>query len=371
MPSDGAGPSAPVPRALPGGDPGRADEGHPRGRAAWLRSQGLGVACGLATVVLLAVGSVVIPATRGGASRDLAFDEIGPFFAAPHLAHLWFYLLVPVLGLYALSTLLATWHAVGRTWRTGQRAPAAYAAAVVHLGFLVALAAHLVGGLFSHDIGRVVVGPAPTPLPDGRTARTVALAVDRLPSGMPRTVRAELELVPPGGGAPERAVVGYNQPLSRGLGADLYLLEEVGQIPGAARFTSGDLECTAPLGGACRLGRVRVWLVDLERPRPDMPLVLAQVAAAPASAGTAPGGGRPRGAAVEPLRLWPGSATRLGDGTPLRLAAIEPRPAVALRGRHAAGTPFALVAAILFALGLALMGRRLVAGRGERGAGVD
>jgi len=77
-------------------------------RSEWLYSQGLWIVCGQATVLILALGSVVLAATRDGASRAIAMDDLNGFFAAPAAAHLWFYLLVPVLGLYALNIFLAT-----------------------------------------------------------------------------------------------------------------------------------------------------------------------------------------------------------------------------------------------------------------------
>ena len=360
---DGPGPASASPRS-PLGGPGEAGPASPRGdRLSWLRAQGLGVCCGLATVVLLAAGSIVIPLTRDGASQDLAFDEIRPFFTSPSATHLWFYLLIPVLGLFALNAVLATWHHVLRKWRAGQRGPSAYAPAVIHLSFLAALLAHLVGGLFNHETGRVVVGPTPAPLGDGRLARTVSVDVDRLPGGMPKTVRAVLEVTPAGGGAPTRHVVGYNQPLSRNLGTDLHLLQDLGRVEGAARLQSGDLECEATVGESCQLGRVRVWLRALEHPAPGTDMVLARLAVERAGADADVGarGAPPEGAAVTEHRLMPGGAILLADQTPLRLASIEPRPAVALRGRHAAGNPWALAAAVLLGLGVLLMGRRFFA----------
>ena len=199
-------------------------------RLAWLRSQGLGVACGLSTVALLAVGSFVLAFTREGASAGIAADDARAFFERPSLVHAWFYLLAPLLGLYALNTLLATWHAVSRKWRAGVRAPSAYAAAVVHLAFLLALLAHGLGGFLGKERGEVVVSRGWTALPGGGEIRLASLEVDPLPGGIPREVRAAVETR---GGGPGRgaAVVGFNRPLSSGLGNDLWLLGEMGRVP--------------------------------------------------------------------------------------------------------------------------------------------
>ena len=56
-------------------------------RLGWLRSQGLGLVCGFATVALLAIGSVVLTATRDGASAAIQMDELRGFFDPPHAAH--------------------------------------------------------------------------------------------------------------------------------------------------------------------------------------------------------------------------------------------------------------------------------------------
>jgi hypothetical protein len=90
---------------------------------AWLFSQGLGVLCGQATVLLLAIGSVVLTATREGASASIEMDDVRAFFDPPSVVHLWFYLLVTVLAVYALNTTLATCQNMARKWRAGVRAP--------------------------------------------------------------------------------------------------------------------------------------------------------------------------------------------------------------------------------------------------------
>ena len=147
-----------------GGAPARAP-------FAWLRSQGLGVICGLATVVLLAIGSFVVSFTRDGASADVRMDDLRAFFAEPSPLHIWLYLLIPILGLYAANTLFATWHNVVTRWRAGQRSPFRYGAAVIHVAFLVTMLAHLVGGLWSEERAPVLVGADWTAIDDGRRLR--------------------------------------------------------------------------------------------------------------------------------------------------------------------------------------------------------
>jgi hypothetical protein len=318
----------------------------PSGSAArweWLRSQGLGVVCGLATVVLLAVGSVVLAATRDGASAGIHMDDLRGFLAPPRAIHLWFYLLVPVSALYALNTVLATWETVTRKWRAGARAPAAYAASIVHAGFLLALIAHAAGGFLGRDGGGVIVASGWREVPGFGEARLLSLDVESLPGGMPRSARARLEVRDGSGGVREE-IVGYNAPLSAGAGARLALLADLGQTY-VARLASAGEACALAEGQACRVGGAEIELLRL-------------------AAG--PGGGfaavvRSRGASGpgEVRLLARHGELALPGGATLRLDGIAREPAILLRAREAPGNPWALAAGILMAAGVALMWRKL------------
>ena len=318
-------------------------------RLAWLRSQGLGLVCGFATVALLAVGSVVLTVTRDGASQGIHMDDLRGFFDPPRLEHLWLYLLFPVAALYAVSTVLATWDSVTRKWRAGVRAPGAYGAAVVHVGFLLALAAHAVGGFLGSDGAGVLVGPGWQELPGFGEARLLSLDVDTLPDGMPRDARARLELRDGAGRVVERAV-GYNAPLSEGGGASLALLADFGRT-WMARISSGTEACALAEGQSCRLGGAPVRLVRL------VPAQGRGVAALIAARG--PSGGE------ETRVLSMGGELPLASGRVVELAAVTPETVVALRTRRTPGHPWALAAAVVMAAGVALLWRKLLPrGRG-------
>lgn len=322
----------------------------------WLRSQGLGLACGFATVLLLAVGSFVIAATRDGASAAIGMDDLRGFFAPPRFEHLWLYLLFPVAGLYALNTALATWDTVSRRWRAGVRAPSAYAASTVHVGFLLALVAHAAAGFLGEERGDVVVASAWQDVPGFGEARLLSLDVDALPDGMPRTVRARLELRAPDGRV-TGAEVGYNAPLSRGGGALLALLADLGRVR-VARLVSGPDGCVVVERGACSIAGVRVALLAIGRGPGGAPAALV----------------RARGPSGRDEDGWLSrdGELALAGGRPLQLAGISVEPAVLLRARSAPGNPWALAAAAVLAVGVALLWRKLLPGRrAPRGAGID
>lgn len=196
-----------------------------------LRSQGLGLFCGQLAVLLLGLGSVVLAATREGASAAVQLDDLRAFFAPPSGVHLWLYLLIVVLVLYGLNTALCTWHSTLRKWRSGQRSPSAHAPAVLHLAFLVALVAHLIGGLGGGEQPpQVLTTTAWTPLDPQRRARLLTLRLDRHPDGSLRQARARLTLVEAGAG--REVELRYNRPLVFEAGTRLVLLAGVFQQPG-------------------------------------------------------------------------------------------------------------------------------------------
>jgi hypothetical protein len=316
----------------------------------WLFSQGLGVVCGQSTVVLLAIGSVVLTATRDGASAAIGMDDLRAFFVAPAVAHVWFYLLVPVLGLYALNTALATWRNVARKWRNGIRAPQAYAAAVIHVAFLTGLLAHAIGGLGGAHGGRVMVGPGWGDIGDGREARMLSMDVERHADGSTNQIRANVEVRSAGGADDTIAteVVRYNGPISSGLGSDLLLLIRPEAVP-AIRLARGSDRCNIATAGSCELGGVRVELLYLHPPTRKGQGTFARV--------------RVRGdGANGEFWLRPDRRTRLSDGSLLSVEGVEMRPGLLLQRRHAPGNPWALLASILLAIGLTMMWRRFLPG---------
>lgn len=275
-------------------------------------------------------------------------DDLRGFFVDFSVVHAWFYALVPVLGLYGLNVFLATWQNVLRKWRGGIRAPVAYAAAVIHLSFLVGLFAHLVGGVWSVEQGSVMVGPSWQELGDGRQARVVAMDIGRLPDGGVKQVWATIEVRSAGGNVSE-SIISYNKPLSSGLGTDLLLLVRPSAVPGAAQLVRGRDRCEVEMHGSCDLGDVRAQFLYLHPPTGARAGALARVRVTV----------EPNDAA-EDLWLMQGRPTRMADGSSLALEGISTRPAILLRRRYAPGNVWALLSAVLLALGLGMMWRRFL-----------
>lgn len=310
-----------------------------------LISQGLGLVLGQLTVLLLAIGSFVFAATREGASAGIRLDDIRPFFERPSPVHWWFYALVVVLSLLALSTLLATVDNVLRKWRAGARSLTAYAAAVVHVAFLVAMLAHLIGGLQSRDEGVVVLSPQWQSLDDERQARLLDLDLEFHPNRQLKRVAAKVE-VRVDGGEPSQSIVGYNAPLSFDWGSELFLLANFDWTP-AATLTNGSETCSAAAGQTCTLGDLPLQVLAVHTSGHWGPVAVAEVAVDPAIV-----------AAQGRLFVIEGNPLSFPSGQAVRLERIDSAPYLVLRHRHAAGNPWALLSAGILVLGLAMMGRR-------------
>lgn len=327
-----------------GGAPARSS------RWAWLYSQGLGLLCGQATVLLLAIGSFVLAATRDGASADIAMEDLRGFFEAPSWVHGWLYLLFPVFTLYALNTLLATWRSVLRRVRSGVWSPSAWAAPTMHVAFLLGLLAHLVGGFCSEEGGLVFLGPEWRDLEDGRRVRVTGVDVRILPDGGVEQVYTQLEIAD-SAGAVTSSLLAYNRPLSQGWGSDLLLLVRPAPAPGPAILSRAEERCVLDLEESCDLGGTRVTLRFLQHPGRRGGIAFAHVRVdAPPPAGS------------RLMWLRQGFPQSVGAGAPIVLVGTESRAGVLLHRRHAPGTPLALAAAVLLALGLALLLPRLVQG---------
>ena len=307
-------------------------------RDPWIASQGFGILCGQLTVLLLAVGSVVLATTKDGVSRDIQMDDIRPFFEQPSPWHAWFYLLLAVLTLYAVNTAWCTTLSVIRRWRAGQRRPSAYAAALMHLGFGVGLLAHLVGGLGGVEAGTVLLDTERGDLGpgwQGVQGRLLDLDIDVHPDGSQKRLRATVELTR--GERSTTRTLGWNRPLSDGWGSRLLLFQDYGTSR-VAVITDGVDRCAVREGQLCTLSGASHRATRL----------LTQ------------GGhwGDDAVAAVGGVFLVAGRATRLRDGATWTLEGIEERPTVALRSRHSPGAPLALLMVAIFCLGMTLMGRR-------------
>jgi hypothetical protein len=177
---------------------------------------------------LMGAGSFIIDASPS-VYRKLSMDDVRPFFEPCRWEHGWFYALAITLGLWAISALVCTWNSVAGHVRRKVARPSAYGASLIHVTFVLALVAHLWGGLRA-TTGRTMVGDAGTAI-DGVTYRTLRIDQETHPNGMPRSITATLQRTTATGS--EEVTVGYNHPITSNLGANELLLGQVDSVADA------------------------------------------------------------------------------------------------------------------------------------------
>jgi hypothetical protein len=196
-------------------------------RVIWslLAQQRTGVVLALVSSGLMAAGSFIMD-RWAALYRGLSFDDVRFFFEPWRFHHAWFYALVAALGLWAASTLVCTWDSLASRIRRRITRPSAYGAPVVHLSFVLALLAHLWSGLTASS-SQAMLGATEVEI-DGARWRALGVKQEFWPSGMPRSVVATLERTTQG--QRQELQLGYNEPITWGLGAHELLLGEADMV---------------------------------------------------------------------------------------------------------------------------------------------
>ena len=297
----------------------------------FLRSQKTGVVSAFTAAALLGAGSIwmsLFPALYKG----LGMDDIRFLFSPWRVEHAWFYALVTALTVWALSTLWCTASTLRARLRLGVRRPSAYGTSIIHVAFLLALVAHLQGGLGS-ETHRHVVGPQGVEIAGARY-RTVALDEERYPTGMPRVVTATFERTR--GNTTETVTAGYNRPIVLDAGRRILLLGRYAQVASAVIHHRGE-RVTLPPGRPVKVGEDVLTLGRVFE-RASLRVPVAQL--------SIEGPNRFRG--MLPL-------TREPDPSRTAFVDIVRSPMVALTERHIPGILLVGMTALLLLLGVAFV----------------
>ncbi len=199
----------------------------------------LGLAC-----VALAAGSFGLKGEYAAAINSM------PLFSwltgAPVAHSWWLWLTVALLALLVVNTLSCSGETLCQRW--GRTGPIALVAPqLVHAGFLLIVAAHLMSALGASVQRFQVSEGALLRLPDGRPYAVAAIAANASPTGMPIGFSSELAIDPRD--PAQRVVISPNHPwFSGGYGvyikqAEMYpypmALLEVHREPGAGMALAG------------------------------------------------------------------------------------------------------------------------------------
>jgi hypothetical protein len=295
-----------------------------------LASQKTGVLCAFTAAALMALGSVLAD-RRPQIYEGLAFDDLRFFFQPWRPAHLWFYALLCVFVLWAASTLLCIGDTVVARVRGRVVRLSAWGSTLVHVGFVLALAAHLWAGLAAES--RVhLVGPTGTEIA-GATYRTLDLEQKSWPTGMPREVKAKLERTRDG--QVSTLTVGFNQPIILEAGARELLLGRFGRVVDGAVLQSGQERFTLRPGESRTVGGRTITLEKVhDSAKLRAPVVGVRLSGTPPSRTM--------------LALDPSSSADLG------FVGLASSTVLTLHERYNPSVPLVLVVAGLLSLGVVL-----------------
>ncbi|MFQ5956511.1 MAG: hypothetical protein ACE5KK_01925 [Candidatus Brocadiales bacterium] len=309
-----------------------------------LKSKKLGILVGFAATGLLILGSLLIN-FMPDRYQGLTGEDINFFFKHVSLINGWFYLLFAVMVVYGMNAFFCTLDSILVRLRAGVKNITLYGGSVVHLAFMVTLLAHLVGGLGSSHGRPVTIGERPVEY-GGVELSVAGLETTTYPNGMPKEVRATIK-VRQGGEEFER-ILGYNQPVLLDLGAKEFLLRQYGSSPQGVVLKVNGREQELKVREEFSIGDSRAVLAGLILPpRVEMPVVA--LVANP---------GAPDARQVF-IPLGKSYAQTIG-GAQVQFEDVKMSNTVMVDLKENPSVPLALVATLLFAVGVVMVIFRLV-----------
>jgi hypothetical protein len=238
----------------------------------FLKSQKTGIIVGFTVTVLLIIGSLIMnyfPESYEG----LSGEDITFFFKEPKLIHTWFYLMFVAFAMYGICIFICTLDSILRKVKARSKKIALYGASIVHIGFLVTLVAHLVGGIWSESGRPITI--ADTWVKSGEyELRVTGLDSTSYPNGMPRKITAQIKIRKDGKEFDD--TLGYNNPVLLDYGTKMFLLRNYGNMPNSVVLNIDGETRSLNIKDTIELNGLRVLLANLYMP-PQFPLPVIQL----------------------------------------------------------------------------------------------
>ncbi|MFQ5686002.1 MAG: hypothetical protein ACE5GV_05015 [Candidatus Scalindua sp.] len=193
----------------------------------FLKSQKTGIIIGFTVTGLLIIGSLIMncfPESYEG----LSGEDITFFFNNPGPIHTWFYLMFVSFVMYGICVFFCTIDSIIRKVRVRTGKIPLYGASIVHVGFLVTLAAHLIGGIWSESGMPITIADAWVQAGEYELKMT-SLETTAYPNGMPRKITVQMKIRKDGEEFDD--TLGYNNPVLMDHGTKEFLLRNYGNMP--------------------------------------------------------------------------------------------------------------------------------------------
>ncbi len=239
----------------------------------FLKSQKTGIIVGFAVTGLLIIGSLIMnycPESYEG----LSGEDITFFFNEPKLIHTWFYLMFVAFAMYGICIFICTLDSILRKVRARSKKVALYGASIVHIGFLVTLVAHLVGGIWSES-GRPITIADQWVKSGEYEMKVTGLDTTTYANGMPRKITAQMKIRKDGKEYDD--TLGYNNPVLVDSGTKQFLLRNYGNMPNAIIMNIDGETVTLNVKDVIEINGTDVLIANLymppQFPRPVLQLV--------------------------------------------------------------------------------------------------
>ena len=202
----------------------------------FIKSQKLGIITGFSVTGLLIIGSLIMnfyPYHYSG----LSGEDITFFFGHKKPIHIWFYLLFFACIIYGINTFFCTMDSILRKVRGRIKKVPLYGASIMHVGFIVTLVVHLIGGLYCSLSSPISVSEEWTDM-GGFEMKVTGLEASSYPNGMPKKITGYVSVRKDG--AEYADTIGYNNPVVLNNGVQAVLLRDYGNMVSSVVLKVGD-----------------------------------------------------------------------------------------------------------------------------------
>ncbi len=237
----------------------------------FLKSQKTGIIVGFTVTGLLIIGSLImnyVPKPYEG----LSGEDITFFFKNPRPIHTWFYIMFVAFAMYGICIFFCTLDSILRKVKARTGKIPLYGASIVHIGFLITLVAHLIGGIWSESGMPITIADKWVQAGEYEL-KVTGLETTSYPNGMPRKITAQIAIRKDG--KETSATLGYNNPVLLDYGTKEFLLRNYGNI-NAVVLNIGGKTRAFNIKDVFEVNGSKVLLANLYLP-PQFPLPVIQL----------------------------------------------------------------------------------------------
>ncbi|MCP4267523.1 MAG: cytochrome c biogenesis protein ResB [Candidatus Brocadiaceae bacterium] len=233
----------------------------------FLKSQKTGIIVGFTVTGLLIIGSLIMnyfPESYEG----LSGEDITFFFNNPKPIHAWFYIMFVAFAMYGICIFICTLDSILRKVKARSKKIPLYGASIVHIGFLITLVAHLIGGIWSESGRPLTI--ADTWVKSGEyELKVTGLDSTTYPNGMPKRITAQMKIRKDGKEFDD--TLGYNNPVLLDSGTKAFLLRNYGDMPSSVVLNIDGETMSLNIKDVVEINGSRVLLANLYLP-PQFPV---------------------------------------------------------------------------------------------------